>query len=70
MQKGSTMKTILSFATHLILALLLGQSATLHAAAIFTPNNQPTGWVGEVDVSSYDFTDGSQVITPGTSFQT
>lgn len=59
------MKTILTFIRHVILALVLGQSASLYAAAIFTPNNQPTGWVGEVDVSSYDFTDGTQVIFKG-----
>ena len=33
--------------------------------AIFTPNNQPTGWVGEVDVSGFDFTDGVQTIFKG-----
>jgi len=59
------MKTILPFARHLILACVLGQSAALHAAAIFTPNNQPTGWVGEVDVTSFTFTDGLQTIFKG-----
>jgi len=59
------MKTLLSYAQRLILAWILCQSATLHAAATFTPNSQPTGWVGEVDVSSFDFTDGTQTIYKG-----
>ena len=59
------MKTLLSFAKRLFVACVLCQSANVHAAAIFTPNSQPTGWVGEVDVSSFDFTDGNQVIFKG-----
>ena len=65
MRKGPTMKTTLSFTRHLLLACVLGQCAALHAAAIFTPNNMPTGWVGEVDVTSFNFTDGRQTIFKG-----
>jgi len=34
----------------------------VQAAPIFTPNAQPTGWVAELDVSSFDFSDGKQFI--------
>ena len=59
------MKTILSFSRCLILASALVPLASSFAAAIFTPNSQPTGWVGEVDVSSFDFSSGTQVIFKG-----
>ena len=59
------MKTIHSFARHLIMACVLCQAPLLHAATAFTPNSQPTGWVGEVDVSAFDFADGKQVIFKG-----
>jgi hypothetical protein len=61
-QKGPTMKTVLLFAQRLILACALCHAATAQGAAIFTPNSQPTGWVAEVDVSNYNFSDGKQVL--------
>ena len=56
------MKTRPSTLARAALACLFAVSASVHAAAIFTPNNMPTGWVGEVDVSDYNFTDGLQTI--------
>jgi len=62
LKKGPIMKTLRSIAPCLVLACLLGQSAKVYAAPIFTPNSQPTGWVAEVDVSSFDFSAGGQTI--------
>ena len=63
-KKGPTMKTLRStLAARLVLACCSSASSPApHATAIFVPNSQPTGWVGEVDVSSFDFSDGNQVI--------
>lgn len=49
----------------LVLAFALGLSAPAQAVPIFTPNSQPTGWIGEVDVSDYNFADGLQTIYKG-----
>jgi Tfp pilus tip-associated adhesin PilY1 len=59
------MKTPLPAIARTAIAWLFAVSASVHAAPIFTPNNMPTGWVGEVDVSAFDFTDGLQRIFKG-----
>jgi type IV pilus assembly protein PilY1 len=51
--------------SRLLLACAFALSTQAHAAAIFTPNLQPTGYVGEIDVTKYDFSDGNQVIFKG-----
>src|SRR5438046_1261542 len=60
-----TMKTRLPATARIALACLFAVSANLHAAAIFVPNSMPTGWVGEVDVTDFNFTDGLQTIFKG-----
>ena len=62
LKKGPIMKTLRSIAPRLILACLLAPSAMVLAAPTFVPNSQPTGWVAEVDVSSFDFSAGGQTI--------
>ena len=59
------MKNPLPTVARALLACLFAASTQLHAAAIFTPNSMPTGWVGEIDVSSFDFGDGTQTIFKG-----
>ena len=63
--KGPTMNNHFAVTARTLIACLFAISTQLHAAATFTPNNMPEGWVGEVDVSTYDFTDGLQTIYKG-----
>ena len=56
------MTTHRSLAPRLLLTCLMSLSACVFAAALFTPNNMPTGWVGEVDVSNFNFSSNTQTI--------
>ena len=59
------MKTIPPLASRLLLVSMLFISAGVYAAALFTPNNQPTGWLGEVEVSDFNFGSGLETIYRG-----
>src|SRR5436190_6586060 len=65
MNRGNTMKTKLFPLSRLLMACLLAVSAEARAVAVFAPNNQPTGWVGEVDVTNFDFSDGLETMFKG-----
>ena len=46
-----------------LLAVVLAASAgTLLATATFTPANQPNGWVGQAEVSDFDFSSGAETV--------
>jgi hypothetical protein len=59
------MKTTASPLSRLLLACLFSVSAGAYAAPIFVPNNQPTGWVGEVGESSFNFMSGTETVFKG-----
>ena len=49
-----TLNTLFASTSRLVVAYAF-VCAGAHAAAVFVPNDQPTGWVAEVDVTNFNF---------------